>query len=158
MDMANIVNDTSVKQSVVPISEQMLLVNYVIDLIKKSGIFGNLDIKLNFLSSDKDCICIRLFDDATKTHEYVDGSYEAQIRFSLIYRRLSVNGVSERVNVIDLINQFGMYCDIIEDFEFDNDMIYINTIAQQTNAGLIYRDDSGIEDNSANFVLRYDKN
>ena len=60
--------------------------------------------------------------------------------------------------VIDLINQFGMYCDTIEDFEFNDDMIYINTISQQTNAGLIYRDDSGIEDNSANFVLRYDKN
>ena len=136
----------------------MLLVNYVIDLVKKSGIFENLDVKLNFLSSDKDCICIRLFDDATKTHEYVDGSYEAQIRFSLIYRRLSVNGVSERVNVIDLINQFGMYCDAIEEFEFNDDSIYVNTITQQTNAGLIYRDDSGIEDNSANFVLGYDKN
>lgn len=158
MGMANIVNDTSVKQSVVPISEQMLLVNYVIELVKKSGIFGNLDVKLNFLSSDKDCICIRLLDDATKTHEYVDGSYEAQIRFSLIYRRLSVNGVSERVNVIDLINQFGMYCDTIEGFEFNDNTIYINTITQQTNAGLIYRDDSGIEDNSATFVLRYDKN
>ena len=114
--MANIVNDTSKKQSVVPISEQMLLVNYVIELVKKSGIFKNLDVKLNFLSSDKDCICIRLFDDATKLHEYVDGSYEAQIRFSLIYRRLSVNGVSERVNSIDIINQFGMYCDKIDEF------------------------------------------
>ena len=155
--MATIVNDTSVKQSVVPISEQMLLVNYVIDLVKKSGIFENLDVKLNFLSSDKDCICIRLFDDAIKIHEFVDGSYEAQIRFSLIYRRLGVNGVFERVNVIDLINQFGMYCDTIEEFDFDDDMIYIDTIKQQTNAGLIYRDDSGIEDNSANFVLRYDK-
>lgn len=157
--MATIVNDTSSnKQSLVPVSEQMLLVNYVIELVKKSGIFENLDVKLNFLSSDKDCICIRLFDDATKIHEYVDGSYEAQIRFSLIYRRLSVNGVSERVNVIDLINQFGMYCDTIEEFEFNDNTIYINTITQQTNAGLIYRDDSGIEDNSANFVLRYDKN
>lgn len=156
--MANIVNDTSKKQSVVPISEQMLLVNYVIDLVKKSGIFKNLDVKLNFLSSEKDCICIRLFDDATKLHDYVDGSYEAQIRFSLIYRRLSVNGVAERINAIDIINQFGMYCDTIEEFEFDNDLIYINSIAQQTNAGLIYRDNSGIEDNSANFVLRYDKN
>lgn len=156
--MANIVNDTSKKQSVVPISEQMLLVNYVIDLVKESGIFKNLDVKLNFLSSEKDCICIRLFDDATKLHEYVDGSYEAQIKFSLIYRRLSVNGVAERINAIDIINQFGMYCDTIDEFEFDDDLIYINSIAQQTNAGLIYRDNSGIEDNSANFVLRYDKN
>lgn len=156
--MANIVNDTSKKQAVVPISEQMLLVNYVIELVKKSGIFKNLDVKLNFLSSDKGCICIRLFDDATKLHEYVDGSYEAQIRFSLIYRRLSVNGVSERVNAIDIINQFGMYCDTIDEFEFDADLIYINSITQQTNAGLLYRDNSGIEDNSANFVLRYDKN
>ena len=157
--MATIVSDTSNnKQSLIPVSEQMLLVNYVIELVKKSGIFENLDVKLNFLSSDKDCICIRLFDDATKTSEYVDGSYEAQIRFSLIYRRLSVNGVSERVNAIDLINQFGIYCDTIEDFKFDSDLIYINTITQQTNSGLIYRDDSGIEDNSANFVLRYDKN
>ena len=156
--MATIVNDNSQKQLIVPVSEQMLLINYIIDLVKKSDLFKNLDVKLNFLSSEKECICIRLLDDATKLHEYVDGSYEAQIRFALIYRRLSVNGVYERVNAIDLINQFGMYCDKIEKFEIDDDSIYINTITQQTNAGLIYRDDSGIEDNSANFVLRYDKN
>lgn len=156
--MATIVNDNSQKQLIVPVSEQMLLINYVIDLVKKSDLFKNLDVKLNFLSSEKDCICIRLFDDATKLHEYVDGSYEAQIRFALIYRRLSVNGVSERVNAIDLINQFGMLLDNIEEFEMLNNTIYINSISQQTNAGLLYRDDSGIEDNSANFVLRYDKN
>lgn len=156
--MAVIVSDNKTKLSLVPVSEQMLLVNYVIELVKKSDIFKNLDVKLNFLSSDKDCICIRLFDDSTKTHEYVDGSYEAQIRFSLIYRRLSVDGVSERVNTIDLINQFGMYLDTIDEFDIDSDTIYINKIAQTTNAGLIYRDNSGIEDNSANFILIYDNN
>lgn len=155
--MATIVGETQ-KQINIPVSEQMLLIDYVIELIKKSGIFGNLDVKLNFLSSDKDCICIRLFDDATKTHQYVDDSYEAQIRFSVIYRRLSINGVSERVNSIDLINQLGHLFDTTDEFEIDDDTININSISQQTNAGLIYRDDSGIEDNSANFVLRYDKN
>ena len=155
--MATIVSETQ-KQVNIPVSEQMLLVNYIIELIKKSGLFENLDVRLNFLSSEEDCICIRLFDDATKTHQYVDGSYEAQIRFSVIYRRLSVNWVSERINSIDLINQLGSLFDTTEEFEIDNDTIYINSISQQTNAGLLYRDDSGIEDNGANFILKYDKN
>lgn len=156
--MAVIVSDDNNKKSLVPVSEQMLLVNYVIELIKKSDVFKNLDVKLNFLSSDKDCICIRLYDDSIKTHEYVDGSYEAQIRFAIIYRRLSVNGVLERVNSIDIINQFGMYLDTIDEFEFSDESIYINSITQTSNAGLVYRDDSGIEDNGANFILLYDKN
>lgn len=155
--MATIVGETQ-KQINIPVSEQMLLIDYVIEIIKKSGLFKNLDVALNFLSSDKDCICIRLFDDATKTHQYVDDSYEAQIRFSVIYRRLSVNGVSERVNSIDLINQLGYLFDTTDEFEIDDDTININSISQQTNAGLIYRDDSGIEDNGATFILKYDKN
>lgn len=155
--MATVIGETQ-KQIDVPVSEQMLLVNYVIDFIKKSGLFKELDVKLNFLSSDEDCICIRLFDDATKTHQYVDGSYEAQIRFSVIYRRLSVNGVSERIDSIDIINQLGSLFDSTEEFEINDDTIYINSISQQTNAGLVYRDNSGIEDNGANFILIYDKN
>lgn len=155
--MATIVGETQ-KQINIPVSEQMLLIDYVIEFIKKSGLFKNLDVELNFLSSDKDCICIRLFDDATKTHQYVDDSYEAQIRFSVIYRRLSVNGVSERVNSIDLINQLGYLFDTTDEFEIDDDTFNINSISQQTNAGLIYRDDSGIEDNGATFILKYDKN
>ena len=132
--MATIVSETQ-KQVNIPVSEQMLLVNYTIEFIKKSGLFENLDVKLNFLSSGEDCICIRLFDDATKTHQYVDGSYEAQIRFSVIYRRLSVNGVSERIDSIDLINQLGSLFDTTEEFEIDDDTIYVNSISQQTNAG-----------------------
>lgn len=155
--MATVIGETQ-KQIDVPVSEQMLLVNYVIDFIKKSGLFKELDVKLNFLSSGEDCICIRLFDDATKTHQYVDGSYEAQIRFSVIYRRLSVNGVSERIDSIDIINQLGYLFDSTEEFEINDDTIYINSISQQTNAGLVYRDNSGIEDNGANFILIYDKN
>ena len=155
--MATVIGETQ-KQIDVPVSEQMLLVNYVIDFIKKSGLFKELEVKLNFLSSDEDCVCIRLFDDATKTHQYVDGSYEAQIRFSVIYRRLSVNGVSERIDSIDIINQLGSLFDSTEEFEINDDTIYINSISQQTNAGLVYRDNSGIEDNGANFILIYDKN
>lgn len=155
--MATVIGETQ-KQVDVPVSEQMLLVNYVIDFIKKSGLFKELEVKLNFLSSDEDCVCIRLFDDATKTHQYVDGSYEAQIRFSVIYRRLSVNGVSERIDSIDIINQLGSLFDSTEEFEINDDTIYINSISQQTNAGLVYRDNSGIEDNGANFILIYDKN
>lgn len=155
--MATVIGETQ-KQIDVPVSEQMLLVNYVIDFIKKSGLFKELEVRLNFLSSDEDCICIRLFDDATKTHQYVDGSYEAQIRFSVIYRRLSVNGVSERIDSIDIINQLGSLFDSTEEFEINDDTIYINSISQQTNAGLVYRDNSGIEDNGANFILIYDKN
>lgn len=156
--MATIVNDTTNKQALVPVSEQMLLVNYVIELIKDSGFFKNLDIKINFLDADKDCMCVRLSDDNVKTHEYVDGSYDAQIRFSLIYRKLNISGVSERVNTIDLINQFGIFLESLDYFEFEHDTINVDSISQLTNAGLIYRDSSGIEDNSANFILRYENN
>lgn len=145
------------QKNTVSVSEQILLVEYIIGIIKESGIFENLDIGLNFLSSDKSCLCIRVSEESMKTVEYVDGSYDADIRFVVIYRRLSTTGVVERASAIDKVNELGLYFDRMEDFDLSPEYD-IESIQQTTQAGLIYRDDSGIEDNGANFVLRYNKN
>lgn len=155
--MATVVNDTGQKYSQVPLSEQMMLVKYVIQLIKDSGVFKGKGIKVNFLDADKDCICIRLMDDNIKTSEYVDGSYDAQIRFMVISRHLNVSGVSGHINAMDEINQLGMLFDSIDYYDIENDRVYIDSIDQVSNAGVVYRDSSGIEDNGATFVLRYSK-
>lgn len=154
--MATVVNQNAPKPPI-PVSEQTKIIEYVVDLVKKSDIFARLPVHLNFIDATKDCICVRLGSDNHKTEEYVDGSYEAQITFSVIYRRLHVADVNERLASIDLVNQFGEYTDELVDFNADIPGVDIFSISQKETAGLIYRDDSGIEDNGASFVLLYNK-
>lgn len=155
--MGVVVNEEK-KHAPIPVAEQTKLINYVISLVKKSSIFAGVPVSLNFIDSSRDCICVRLQDDTYKTAEYVDGSYEAQVVFMLVYRRLHVTNVEERLNVIDLVNQFGEEVEAIEEFDTGIEGVDINSVTQKSPAGLIYRDNSGIEDNGAVFILRYDKN
>lgn len=154
--MAIVVNQEAQKPPI-PISEQTKLADYVISLVEGSEVFAGLPVSLNFIDATKDCLCVRLTNESYKTAEYVDGSYEGQIVFSLIYRRLNVSGVDERLSAIDLVNQFG---EALSEQEFITEIedVEINSISQETPAGLIYRDNSGVEDNGANFILRFDHN
>lgn len=153
--MGVVINDAA-KKPPIPVSEQTRIVEYVMDLVKDSFVFQDIPVSLNFIDSSRDCICVKLLEDSFKTAEYIDGSYEAQVAFMLIYRRLTVDGVDERLNAIDMVNQFGESMEEMEDFISDLPGITINYIHQREPAGTVYRSESGIEDNGAPFVLNYD--
>ena len=155
--MANVVNQNGNKPAV-PISEQTRLIEFVIELIKAMPEVSELQVNLNFVDASHDMICVRLSKDTYKIAEYVDGSYEAQLAFSVIYRRLHVTGIDERLAAIDLVNRIGSALEAIEIFDTGIDGVEVSCISQKESAGLLYRDSSGIEDNGASFILRYDKN
>lgn len=142
----------------VPVAEQTKILNYVMSLVEKSDIFDGIPASLNFIDASKDCICVRVQPETYKTHEYVDGSYEAQVTFLVVYRQLHITNASERISAIDLVNRFGEKLESMEEFDTGIEGVEVNSISQKDTAGLIYRDGSGIEDNGATFVLRYDKN
>lgn len=156
--MGSIAGDNSINMAKVPISEQVQLTKYVIGLIKSKDFFSGIDVELNFIEGTRDCVCVRLTDDAYKTEEYVDGSYEAHIRFMVIYRKMNISDSSERMLAMDAVNNLGVDFDNTVEFDCDIDGIEITSITQETSAGLVYRDDSGIEDNGAVFSLVYDRN
>lgn len=155
--MGVVINDSK-KHSPVPVAEQTKIINYVMSLVEKSDLFTGIPVSLNFIDSSRDCICVRLQPETYKTAEYVDGSYEAQVTFLVVYRQLHVSNVNERLAAIDRINSFGEKVDGMEEFDTGIEGVEVNSISQKDSAGLIYRDNSGIEDNGATFVLRYDKN
>ena len=155
--MANIVNEAP-KKPPIPMSEQTRIIEYVVELVKNSSIFAGIPVSLNFVDASRDCVCVRLGSDNYKTAEYIDGTYEAQISFTVIYRRLNVSDLNERLDAIDLVNRFGEVLESMEEFTTGIAGVEVNSISQREPAGLIYRDNSGIEDNGTSFVLIYDKN
>lgn len=155
--MATISGETS-KQSFISVSEQMKLVTYVKSLIKSSGLFSQPEIEINFLETNKDSLCLRLTNNSRKSREYIDGSYEGEVEFMFIVRKLNIANNYERQEEIDKINQLGELLENKEDFELIESGLEINYIRQTLNAGLIYRDDSGIEDNAATFIINYERN
>lgn len=155
--MANVINQNSSKPAV-PVAEQTRLIEFIIELIKAMPEVGSLPVSLNFVDTSTDMICVRLSKDTYKIAEYVDGSYEAQLAFSVIYRMLQVTGVDERLAAIDLVNRIGGALEAIEVFDTGIEGVEVSCISQKESAGLLYRDNSGIEDNGASFILRYDKN
>lgn len=154
--MGAVVNSDK-KHTPIPVAEQTKLIDYIMSIVKNSSVLNGIPASLNFIDSSKDCICIRLQDDTYKTDEYVDGSYEAQIVFLVVYRRLHISSVDERLEAIDLINRFGEEVGAIESFDSGIEGVDITSVSQRDYAGLIYRDNSGIEDNGAVFTLKYDK-
>lgn len=155
--MASIVNSTNNVVNSVPVSIQVLLINCIIKLIKESNIFGSLPVELNFLSGSADTLCVRLNNDSCKLHEFVDGSYEAKVLFTVIYRKQNISSTSERTHILDLINELGMFFEELDEIEIDSDMVYIDRVVQQTNSGILFRDASGVEDNGAIFEVYFSK-
>lgn len=164
----------------VSVSEQMLLLEYIIYILKSSGVYGNKDINVNFLSSDSSSLCVRLLDDSMKTAEYINSSYDAQISILFVSRELNTSSNKyNRIASIDNVNKLGMFIDSLESF-FDTGVevsnsgikcfaswykdvkgsdylggITIEGFSQTTQAGLVFRDSSGVEDNGATFILKY---
>lgn len=152
--MGSIVSDE--RKELIPVSHQMTVINWVLKHIRDSDLFKNIKIDLNFLSVGCDCACIRLSNNNVKLESYVDGTYTGQIEFMFVIRYLNIQDTKERVNAIDLVNSLGSYLSGVDDESIDDSSIVLNSITQVTNAGVIFRDDSGIEDNAATFRILYE--
>lgn len=153
--MATVVNKE--KKESVSITEQIKIIEYVKKLIEESNLFSGITININDISTTSDNCCLQLTSDAYKTSSFVDGSYEAEITFLFVYRRMNISNSAERLGVLDLVNQLGDYLNNIEEFDVEDSSYYIDSISQSTIASILYRDDSGIEDNGANFKVKYSK-
>jgi hypothetical protein len=141
----------------VAVSEQNKIIKWVIDKIEESDIFENYEINFNDLKIDKSNVGIILNSGARKSSEYVDGGYDAVIPLNITLRKVGTESDDSRLHNIDLINQLGIWFDenIVRNKEVEGYTIY--SVEQQNQATLVYADESGIEDTSAEFRVSYSK-
>lgn len=152
-----LVNQNQNNQPSVPISEQVKLINWLVDKIKSSGIFKNYDVIFNDLRTDKSNVGIMLLQGANKSRQYVDGGYDGVIPFAIVFRSFNVNSEDTKLSMIDLVNQMGIW--FSDNISSNKEIVgyCINSIEQATISVINYADDSGMTEASAEFSLSYSR-
>ncbi len=93
---------------------------------------------------------------AVKTGEYVDGSYDAQYPFSIVYR-ITPSSDNDRMNAQSLLDSFGEWMESQANFPNLGTKKTATEIIRTSTPGLVYRDDAGNEDYQGLFVLNYEQ-
>lgn len=152
-----ITNQSQTQINRLAISEQNKIVKWLLQKVKDSRVFGNYEINFNDLRTDVTNVGIILNSGSRKSNEFVDGGYEAQIPISIVLRSVGDATDDRRLHNIDLINQMGMWFDenIVRDKSVTGYTIYF--VSQQTQGAVVYRDEHGIEDAGADFIIKYSK-
>lgn len=152
-----IVDSGSKSTGSVAISEQNKLINWLIKKVKESGVFENFDVIFNDLRTDASCVGIMLNSGAKKTSVYVDGGYDGTIPTSIVFRCVDTVNDTTRLNMIDKINELGVWFD--ENIKSDKSIngYSISGVEQINLATISYVDDSGIQDAIADFNIEYSR-
>lgn len=57
------------------------------------------------LTADGESMCLSEIQGAYKTHQYIDGSYEAQYQFKIVYRSSTLNSIDKRLKATETLNR-----------------------------------------------------
>lgn len=152
-----LVNQNQNNQPSVPISEQVKLINWLVDKIKTSNIFKNYEVIFNDLRTDESNVGIMLLPGANKSRQYVDGGYDGSIPFAIVFRSVNVNSEDTKLAMLDLVNQMGIW--FSENISSNKEIVgyCVNDVEQSTIAVINYADDSGLTEASAEFKLEYSR-
>ena len=93
-----------------------------------------------------------------KPKQYVDGGYDGVIPIQIVVRTLGLTSEENKLHVIDLLNQLGMWFDETIHYNKDISGFTIYSVSQQTVAVIGYADESGLVDVVADFRINYSKN
>lgn len=150
------------EQQMIAVAVQEILESFpeLPEEIRKSGI------AFQRLRPDRLCMGFASMPGATKTREYLDGSYDAQFPFQLIYRTMPTTDAErfERYNLIDRValwlegNELEdaegkRYC--LKGYPPLSDGREITGITATTLTTLINRSESGYEDYQGLFRVNY---
>ena len=98
-------------------------------------------------------MCITTVQTAFKTRQYINGGYQAQFQFQIVYRLIASN-VEERLAADELLNDFGEWCENNPPELAEN----INRwkVRRDTGASIMGRYDNGAEDHTIQMTLIYE--
>lgn len=63
-------------------------------------------INFEFLRDDAECMTMSEIQGAYKTKQYIDGAYEAQYQYKIVYRSAGLTSLDKRLKAIEMLNAF----------------------------------------------------
>lgn len=112
------------------------------------------NIRFEYLRDDTESITVSVTQGAYKTRQFIDGTYEAVLQFSIIYRS-QPSSDDERLLMDEVLNN-------ISDWAVNNVPIELGAkkkfkrLTQETRATLYARYDNGDEDHTVSMNLYYE--
>lgn len=115
-------------------------------------------INFEFLDSDADSMCMSEIQGAYKTKQYIDGGYEAQYQFKIVYRVAPLNSVDKRLKAIELLNALSDWAVYTADAPPLGDGIQFKKLTTNSRASMFGRYENGYEDYQVLMTMTYEVN
>lgn len=140
---------TSKKISYVTAREQESISRAVLSWLKKH----NPDIEFEYLPPERSGMSLTTIQGAYKTAQYIDGSYEAQYQFGILYRSLPTDS-EERLDAESELNKLGEWAE--ENWPDLGDEKNVTTVQRTSSASLLARYDDNVEDYQILMTMEYE--
>lgn len=114
----------------------------------------SLRIDFEWLDEEKG-LCVSTMQSAYKTRQYIDGTYEAQYQYHILYRTVPMDG-DERLAADELLNRFAAWAEANTGALALADGLRVRKVKRDTNAAIIGRYEDGSEDHQINMTLIYE--
>ena len=100
-------------------------------------------------------LALSVIQGAIKTRQYIDGTYQAQYQFKIIYRAIAENA-ADRLDMDEALNEFGSWAENNTTPPFFGDNIIVRKIKRDTAAAQFARYENGAEDHQILMTLIYE--
>lgn len=104
---------------------------------------------------EKGGLCISTIQAAYKTKQFIDGTYQAQYQFKIIFRTTATTA-DERIAADEVLDDYGAWAETHIDGLTLADNIRIRKVKRDTAAALFARYDGDAEDHQILLTLEYE--
>lgn len=140
---------TSKKISYVTAREQESISRAVLLWLKKHSP----TIEFEYLPPERSGLSLTTIQGAYKTAQYIDGSYEAQYQFGILYRSLPTDS-EERLDAESELNKLGEWAE--ENWPDLGDEKNVTTVQRTSSASLLARYEDKVEDYQILMTMEYE--
>ncbi len=100
-------------------------------------------------------LCISTIQAAYKTKQFIDGSYQAQYQFKIIYRT-TAKSADERMSADEVLDAYGAWAEANADSLTIADGFRVRKVKRDTAAALFARYEGDVEDHQILLTLIYE--
>ena len=104
---------------------------------------------------EKSGLCISTIQAAYKTKQFIDGSYQAQYQFRIIYRTTATDA-DERITADEVLDKYGEWAEQNSGSLTIADGITVKKVKRDTAAALFARYEGDVEDHQILLTLLYE--
>lgn len=101
-------------------------------------------------------LCISTIQAAYKTKQFIDGTYQAQYQFKIIYRTTATDA-DERITADEVLDQYGEWAETNSTLlRFTDGVHVVKKVKRDTAAALFARYEGDVEDHQILLTLLYE--